>query len=430
MKVYNTSLIKKGILFSLFLLSPEILAAENLNFNYTRSGVLNLEPRLGLQARACHSKGDPMDIRIHLAPIRVGEKFNVTLAVQGAAYTESYAVFSAVSRKDKKLVADTDFLVPWSVDVKGNTKGNYLYWAFTPETLPVWGNNFCFVPDKRNDSSYTKGYAPVFKGTDDYNLCRKKPILFDQRYVWGGNPVTTPMPEQIKSKVDEYGDAYLTGNYQFFTTYTPGKPSYHDVDSSDFNSSENKVSKEENFTYRLPIGSENNMGVRIDGGDFLIKLSNRNISSLTLTITSGNVSDVWSWRVAADDVYKNRLHLNHLSNLGIQALVSDNSDPYFVNHFYKENRYYKGSLAAGAFLTQAYTDYIDSIMPLSLPPSSDGEINLVNTDGLTFTIGQQSSVQGYGSMKFSAYGQPLKFAPLIVNGKEAASAMQVRNACY
>ncbi|EHJ5407687.1 hypothetical protein KAO45_005151, partial [Salmonella enterica subsp. enterica serovar Wedding] len=72
MKRINTSLKKTGILFSLVLLSPGVMAAENLNFNYTRAGALSLDPRMSLQARACHSKGDPININFRLNSLRQG----------------------------------------------------------------------------------------------------------------------------------------------------------------------------------------------------------------------------------------------------------------------------------------------------------------------------------------------------------------------
>ncbi|EGG8416783.1 hypothetical protein HHY55_004662 [Salmonella enterica] len=429
MKIYNTSLIKKGILLSLVLLSPEILAAESLNFNYKRADTLSLVPKLGLQARACHSKGDPMDIRVRFGNIFSSTDLNVILVVQGAAYPINYAAFSVASGKTKNTGNDTDFLVPWNVHVKGNTSGNYLHTAITPATPDDWGSTFCFVQGYGGGSGNTMGLKPFFKGSYEYdNLCAGLPLIFSTDYVWGGDPNTTPMPTHIATAITQNRNFLV--DYKFHTKFIPGKPSHHITEAKDFNNSVDNTFTDNNFSYRFPVGGEDNFGVRIDNGDFIFKLKNRNISSLTLTVSSGGASESWNWKTADGDADKNKLYLNHTSAIGIKPSADDKNDPYYVNKFYKENRYYKGTLSAGTFLTQAYIDYINNVIPLSIPPASDGEINLVNTDSLTFSIGQALPSQGYGSMTFSAYGQPLKFAPLTVNGKEAASAMQVRNACY
>lgn len=439
MKENNIVISRKWIFYSLFLLSPGILAAEKLNFNYTLAGELNLEPRLGLQAKACHSKSDPMDIRVHFDSINVGSNFNVTLAIQGAEYPKSYGVFTKAVQS-KQSGPDPDFMVPWRITVKGGASGNYNFNASYPATMPEWGDSFCFINDDidYNKFPYTDGLKPIFYGEPNYNkYCTDKPLLYQEYYVWGGDPKTTVMPSWYTKDFPKGGNVFLTpkqnfltGNIKFFTTYKPGAPAFDRLDNKGFNSTEDKGFADNSFIYRFPLGADNNMGLNIDNGDFLLRLNNRNISALTLTVTSGNASEVWSWKAANDDAYKNRLYLNHQPALGMQPSVSDASDPYLTNKFYKENRYYKGTLTPGVYLMPAYTDYIRNIMPLSLPATSDGEINLVNTDSLTFTIGKVANAGGYGSLSFRAYGQPMKFAPLVANGKEVASAMQIRNACY
>ncbi|EBV1275804.1 hypothetical protein D6T17_28115 [Salmonella enterica subsp. enterica serovar Oranienburg] len=443
MKANHILMSRKWIFYSLFLLSPGILAAENLNFNYTQAGELSLDPRLGLQAKACHSKSDPMDIRVHFDNINVGSNFNVTLAIQGAEYPKSYGVFTKAVQS-KQSVPDPDFMVPWRVNVKGGASGNYNFNAYHSATTPEWGDSFCFILSKPEYDKYpfTDGFRPYFYGEPEYNqYCGNKPLLYDQYYVWGGNPKTTNMPSWYdkdfptgRPPADQAWytakQRFLAGNIKFFTTYKPGKPAFNRIESAGFNNSTDKEFADSKFTYRFPLGADNNLGVQVDNGDFVLRLNNRNISALTLTVTNANASEVWSWKAANDDAYKNRLYLNHQPTLGMQPSVSDASDPYLTNKFYKENRYYKGTLTPGVYLMPAYTDYIRNIMPLSLPATSDGEINLVNTDSLTFTIGKVANAGGYGSLSFRAYGQPMKFAPLVANGKEVASAMQIRNACY
>ncbi|EKY8363881.1 hypothetical protein RDV39_004678 [Salmonella enterica] len=442
MKANHILMSRKWIFYSLFLLSPGILAAENLNFNYTQAGELSLDPRLGLQAKACHSKSDPMDIRVHFDSLTTGSNFNVTVDIQGTEYPKSYGVFTKAVQS-KKSGPDPDFMVPWRVNVKGGASGNYNFKASYPAKDPEWGDSFCFVLDPRIDRKkypFTDGLRPYFYGEPEYNqYCGDKPLLYHSYYVWGGDPRKTVMPAWYGNDFPRPDPTqplftamqrFLAGNIKFFTTYKDGEPAFTQVDNAGFNKSVDKEFADNKFTYRFPLGIDNNVGVQVDNGDFLLRLNNRNISALTLTVTSGNASEVWSWKAANDDAYKNRLYLNHQPALGMQPSVSDASDPYLTNKFYKENRYYKGTLTPGVYLMPAYTDYIRDIMPLSLPATSDGEINLVNTDSLTFTIGKVANAGGYGSLSFRAYGQPMKFAPLFANGKEVASAMQIRNACY
>lgn len=442
MKKHKISLIKRGILLSLVLLSPKILAAENLNFNYTRPDALSLEPRLGLQAKACHSKGDPMDIWVHFDSINVGSIFNVTLSIQGADYPKSYSVFTKTVQS-KQSGADPDFMIPWRVNVKGGASGNYISNVSYPAGPDEWGDVFCFsdidfFPD-RSIYPHTAGLQPIFSGDPRYEkYCGNKPLIYEPYYSWDGDPKTTNIPEKYKG--DYPGEnpdnllrpdqRFLIGNIKFFTKHKKGEPAFDRIEPVGFNNSVDKEFAGNSFTYRFPLGVENNMGVNIDNGDFLLRLNNRNISELTLTVSNRGSSDVWIWKAANDDAYKNRLYLNHQESLGIKPSSSDVSDPYLINKFYKGNRYYKGTLTSDVYLTPAYTEYIQNIIPLSLPSTSDGEINLVNTDSLIFTIGKTPNTGGYGSLLFRAYGQPLKFAPLTVNGKEVASAMQIRNACY
>ncbi|EBW7149082.1 hypothetical protein [Citrobacter braakii] len=449
MKTMNqVSLSRKWMLFFLVLLSPEILAADNLNFNYKRAGTLSLEPKLGLQARGCHSKADPIEIRVHFNKITATTEgtgsLNVTLTIDGDDYIKNYAPFKSASGKSR--ATDADFRVPWSVHAKGNISGEHngkRYVAGTPES---WNYPFCFS-DKylyhdNTPDNQTGTYFPIYQppvpnypfGTnyDAYwwhEGCFNTPMIPNDRYVWGGFPGAVPMPPNVRKEYEERGSSALTDQV-FFVSHTPATPGHYEFGTQPFNESVDHTYQDKHFVYPLLTGSESSVASSIHGGDFVLTLSNRNITSLSLKITNKGASETWVWKAANDDAYKNRLYLNHGSSLGMKPLASDNSDPYFVNNFYKENRYFKGSLAAGTFLTKAYTDYINNIIPLTLPPTSDGEINLVNTDGLTFTIGQKSGTQGFGSLTFSAYGQPLKFAPIYINGKEAASAMQLRNACY
>ncbi|EAA8761828.1 hypothetical protein EJD04_14650 [Salmonella enterica] len=451
MKENNIVISRKWIFYSLFLLSPGILAAEKLNFNYTLAGELNLEPRLGLQAKACHSKSDPMDIRVRFGGISsAGGNFNVTLAIQGTEYPKSYSVFTKTVQS-KQSGADPDFMVPWEVSVNGNVSGLNVVNVKTPGSpaRTEYSDAFCFfkghsLTGAASHAWPSGGFIPVFTtppyvvsdggyrtGTKgNASSCNGIPDEKSETYYW---PDYYHPPYHIDHPT--VNDFYTSHVFYRKKTVIASTPATTNLDTKDFNNSvNNEVHKEASFTYTFPFsdGRKDNatVSVRIDKGEFLFRLNNRNISALTLTITDSNASEVWSWKAANDDAYKNRLYLNHQAGLGIKPSSSDASDPYLISKFYKENRYYKGTLTPGVYLTSAYTDYIRNIIPLSLPSTSDGEINLVNTDSLIFTIGQAPNAGGYGSMLFRAYGQPLKFAPLTVNGKEVASAMQIRNACY
>ncbi|ENV3755715.1 hypothetical protein ACFJ6F_005664, partial [Salmonella enterica] len=118
MRMNHMSLNRKWILFSLVLVSPAILAAENLNFNYTRADALSLEPQLGLQAKACHSKAEPMDIHVRFDKnVDMKGISEIRLDISGSAYAKSYTVFSPSVKGRADLAPD--FLVPWGAHAKG-----------------------------------------------------------------------------------------------------------------------------------------------------------------------------------------------------------------------------------------------------------------------------------------------------------------------
>lgn len=445
MRMNHMSLNRKWILCSLVLLSPAILAAENLNFNYTRADALSMDSRLGLQAKACHSKGNPMDIRFLFEPGTIGTSFKAMLTLTGVEYPKSYAPVTSLA---KKVEVDPDFLVPWEVSVNGQASGVDVFNVTTPGTpgYTLYTDVFCFkrnhnlIGTGRNDAWPSGGFIPIFTqppytvsgggysvgSKGDSSSCAGITGAPSEKNYW---PNYYSPPPHIAHSSEK--DFYF--NHEFYRKKEEHAPTPPTTirDSESFNKLvNNEVHKESSFTYTFPFssGQHSNVGVKINKGDFLFKLRNRNISKLTLTLLYNGDPEVWTW---TSEKNSNVLKLSRTQGpTGIKASGNDIVDPYFVNKFYKSNNYYKGSLTARSRLTQAYIDYIDNIVPLSLPPGSDGDINLVNTDSLTFTIGQETGQQGYGSMTFSVYGQPIKFAPLSANGKEVASAMQIRNACY
>ncbi|OSJ90432.1 hypothetical protein, partial [Salmonella enterica] len=209
------------------------------------------------------------------------------------------------------------------------------------------------------------------------------------------------------------------------TAYQPPRTEMHTA-SQHYSLDENCTSGSCSFTF--PTGKGNHGNLIQDGAAFLVKLNNRNISALTLTLVYDKTTYTWKWRRDDSLMIRNRLYLAQVNGGGaVLPAGIDASDPY--NNFYKNGTpiFYRGTLVTdGSLNMDSYNDYIKKVIPLSLPANKQGDINLVNTDSLTFTLGAGNN----GAPTLRVFGQPLKFAPLTVNGKEAASAMQVRNACY
>lgn len=453
----NISLKKSVFLISLALLFPEIVVSKTLDLNYDNSANLALSPRSALQLNACHTKADPMLINVNFDPMKIGNNFAVTLEINGDVYTKNYVAVNSSSGLTQIVGVDPDFLIPWEVLVSGTGKGAEGYTALTPSQNITTGyeykDTFCFtrtfnqIGTGAKDAAPSSGYIPILTTTtttanfDKWIQKRNDPTGCD-----GGNR------QNIQS--DDYywpdyfhPSAFIDGrnngendflfNHIFYRTkkaITTTIPGSQTIDFKPFNLNfSNDRHGENSFVYQLPLGAANNKGVRIDNGNFSFKLSNRNVSSIKLTITNSGTSEVWNWSVGNDDPYKNTLHLTHTASaLAVVALGNAQSDPYFSQQFYTNNNgYYKGTLAGKSSLNQNYTQYIKNVKPLSLPPDSSGDINLVNTDSLTLIIGQVAGTGGgANSVTFRAYGEPLKFAPLHRGGSEVISAMQFRNACY
>ncbi|EHY9249698.1 hypothetical protein K4955_002022 [Salmonella enterica] len=470
MKRRKIVLKNKGILFSLLLSSGVMAATENLNLNYEREGILSLEPRLGLQAKACHSKVDPMTIRV-----RFGEMYSsapiIKLTIEGADYRKSYSVFSAT-----KGGGDTDFVVPWNVSVNGKVSGTATFNEDVPGVAAEYKHAFCFAdgyignagPGNGYYSPNTHGYYPLFEDyipqeiidnstTDAVNLnrsefkrlCGGRSATQDIDHVWstsipGSN---RPLPDNIEIAMNKYGDAvaFLKSGL-FYLDYTPPvsqstRPASASVPQPPA-IDQLPVSSAGVVSYNFPIAYPKGYTL-LSNGDFLLTLSNRNISKLSLTIGD----TIWSWESSNKDSPQNNLYLikNNVNVIepGIANLaLLPGNDPFremddaLPDNFYKDDylkggAYFRGTLVKSGFLSQMYTDYIKNTKwPLSLPADIDGTINLVNTDSLTFIIGQDRHTNSQGNFYLRVSGQPLQFAPLYINGSEAVSAMQLRNVCY
>lgn len=422
MKRINTSLTKTGIIFSLVLLSPGVMAAEkeNLNFNYTRSGELRLDPRTSVQARACHSKGDPININFRLNNLRQST-LHITLEIKGQGYSKSYSVFPATKSMAGKSGAG-DFTVPFSIKKNGTANGTNVVTVHHEAVPAQFGTRFCFKGTPGGKIAVLEGISSL-PGFDFNEVCKDRATVFDGKYNWGGNPnAGASQPGYITDS--------MIWKYNFFTSYTPGRPARDEQQWQDFSGPvvDNGEVVSELYAYALPIPQ------MTDKGNFTFNLSNRNITTLKLYIKVNNQAVYsWTWEKSKDN--PNILRLTYTNPVQMPIIspgpADSNSDPYAKNLFYKRNGFYKGTLASGNSLNQKYTNYIKNVIPLSLPSDIDGNINLVNTDSLTFVLQKNNDPDAsQGFMKLSVFGQPLQFGPLKVNDKDVASAMQIRNACY
>ncbi|EIZ2111006.1 hypothetical protein MOQ95_005767, partial [Salmonella enterica] len=165
MKIYNTSLIKKGILLSLVLLSPEILAAtENLNFNYTRADASGLDPRLSKLAKACHTLTDPLNINVQFGEMNT-QNVRVVMTVYGSNAGKGYAVYTlpgssgkaasgAVNRTAlKSSTTDPDLVIPFGLSVQGEASLSVSQTSSTPVYATRYDDPFCFSLSTPSGSS-------------------------------------------------------------------------------------------------------------------------------------------------------------------------------------------------------------------------------------------------------------------------------------
>lgn len=154
MRMNHMSLNRKWILFSLVLVSPTILAAEkaeNLNFNYTRADALSMDSRLGLQAKACHSLGDPININFRFGQISFAPQ--VTLYIKGKGYSKSYSVLEG-----------GNLTIPFNIKRNGRASGTSVVPTFYPGTDGSYNNKFCFSDKRMANLPHTEGYIPLIEG--------------------------------------------------------------------------------------------------------------------------------------------------------------------------------------------------------------------------------------------------------------------------
>ncbi|HDD2123725.1 TPA: hypothetical protein PAP86_004007 [Salmonella enterica] len=463
MKMNHFSQTRIWTVLSLALLSPVLQAAsdEPLNFNYTRTtDALSLKPRLGLTARACHSLADPIDIKFEFGEMSAPHA--IYLVLTGKDYTKGYAAFRPASGGAvSDALNDPDFKVAWGVHGRGTVKGTRQ--EPSPSVSESYNYPFCFAhghPYNGNIDALnnTYGYWPVFRpdyfnaGHKDWQIttpdanampqdwynwdqwnhyCSGRKTAADiqdpgkEAYIVWGDPKDNAPNNEIKHQVALNAN-FLTYNL-FYVSHTPGKPAGSPlVPVIPYDSTFHENS------YLFPIDKKSiHEPVYLENGHFSFRLDNRNITSMTLTIFSDydkGYKSVWTWTRDGDN--NALMHLTKTGNIGISTVSNqDGSDPYSISGFYRKpaQSHFKGTLVAKSSLNENFEKHVP---PLSLPPATDGDINLANTDSLTFSMGQPKVQGGQGNWTLSVLGQPLKFAPLYINDKEAVSAMQMRNACY
>ncbi|ECU9617654.1 hypothetical protein CVF39_09865 [Salmonella enterica] len=451
MRMNHMSLMKRGILLSLVLLSPAILAAENLNFNYTRSDVSGLDPRLSKLAKACHTLTDPMEIHVLFGPMST-QYMKVSMTVFGKKTGKGYAVYSSSGAGFQKNTADPDLVIPWVVSVKGAASGTVMEDVTTPVYQTVYDDPFCFNDSTGNSGAgggygASNGYAPIYDnppyakgyGSKDY----QKYCTNFSRENGGENTYWPDYNTRPQAVIDgmarpwnEYQGKYIfyRGKRTVDTGITNTTQEQHDFSPSLDQSGGSEAAP--GVLINFPVSVEGSGYSTITGGKFLVILDNRNVTGLKLDISqnvpgyeSSHIIFRWQRSEGLNNVlaFQGMQQQSHLTPAG-----DIENDPYKSASFYAgdvASGYFRGTLVAGKSLNSTYTDYINKIMPLSLPPATPGDINLVNTDSLTFKIGMTNGTTG-GDPTVTVFGQPLKFGPLYAGDKEMISAMKVRNACY
>ncbi|EEB8093193.1 hypothetical protein GI007_24015 [Salmonella enterica] len=454
MRMNHMSLNRKWILFSLVLLSPAILAAENLNFNYTRADSQSVEPQLLKLGKVCHSRDDPMDIEVNFLPDMITDHSLIQLIITGESQRTGYTGFYTYG-DNKASGSDPDFLLPWKVTLGGEGATIYEINNVTTDVeRTVYDDPFCFSL-KTGSSGTGGGYAnsngivPLYSQAPFARGYSRKD--FD-KYCWdftrvsGGENTYWPdyqvRPQPVIEGMAKPWDEYQ-GKYFFY------RHKYSIVDGTETHKEEKTVYVKPEFgdlrqtgstiAYYFPIINYDGQGI-LKKGNFRFTLSHRNISSLTLRLTKrvpgyDDVISDFTWRKDSDvSGLSNTLKFGPFKP-GVRIVTAGDirNDPYtsFYDKTGVKNSFFRGTLVADSSLNNNYKNYVKNISPLSLPAKSMGDINLLNTQKLQFVIGQDHQQgQTGGDYVITVFGQPMKFGPLYAGNQEMVSAMQVRNACY
>ncbi|EAT8050281.1 hypothetical protein ABOD71_002319 [Salmonella enterica subsp. enterica serovar Kiambu] len=459
MRMNHMSLNQKWILFSLVLLSPAILAAENLNFNYTRADSLSLEPQLLKLGKVCHSRDDPMDIDVDFLPDLLTSHSRIELIVSGEVQRKGYAGLSVLYKTlFKNPVVDNDLQTAMDITAGGTGSTIYgIYDVTTPKMKTVYEDPFCFSLDTPNSGSgggyaESNGFAPLYSQAP---FAQGYSLKDFHKYCWnfsrdtGGEHTYWPnyynRPKVVAEGMAKSWEVYQ-GKYMFYRQkreIQDGTETHQKEETSNVAATKpTHVVRINNSTlsYVFPIRlTDNGMSI-LRKGNFRLTLSHRNVTSLTLRITrkvagyDDTIQDFTWKRDGGAQGLSNTLRFTptpitqHITPAGD---IKD--DPYapFYDRKILNGGYFRGTLVAESSLNNHYKNYVKNISPLSLPAKSTGDINLVNTQKLKFVIGQdhQGGAVG-GDYTITVFGQPMKFGPLYAGNQEMVSAMQLRDACY
>ncbi|EBH1519232.1 hypothetical protein CBX60_26265 [Salmonella enterica subsp. enterica serovar Pensacola] len=457
MRMNHMSLNRKWILFSLVLLSPAILAAENLNFNYTRADSRSLEPQLLKLGKACHSRDDPMDVEVDFLPDLLTSHNRIELIVSGEVQKKGYAGLSVLFKNPA-----VDYDLQTSMDITAGGEGSTIYGTYdvtTPKTRTVYNDPFCFHKDLFNlvipELAVSGKYEPIYsqepyivdlgKGafTKYCDISRLQPTTDGSTY-W---PDYYNPPKGIQTAMAETSndpDQFLF-KYMFYRNkyeIPDGSETHQVAETNHVAPRPTQVVRVDNSTLRyvFPIRLTDNGLSILKKGNFRLTLSQRNITSLTLRITQivpgyGDTVQDFTWkRDGGVSGLNNTLRFTQTPMTQHITPAGDiKDDPYapFYDRKSLNNSYFRGTLVAESSLNNNYKKYVKNISPLSLPAKSMGDINLLNTQKLKFVIGQDNQ-QGAvgGDYTVTVFGQPMKFGPLYAGNQEMVSAMQLRDACY
>lgn len=450
MKKFSISPENKGILFSLLLLPQGIMAAENLNFNYTRDS-LSLPPRVSLQVKACHKLTDPIKIRFVVRDIDVRDD-RVTLKINGLDLSGNIAPF-----KDK-----TTFIIPFKIDYTEETTQTVGFVVpGRPSKAPVyryeqpycfsnlfWSNSYGSIYGGR-----TFGYSPI--SVNNY-LCETKVKTgigyyfdYEQPLELIDDPVVYKVLRWKKSVDNEIRDFFEGQNFFFKKKIlvSPGVKGVRDIDDKityapdSYKGTAGSIEKlMEPNDKKMPSNSKAINFIRVNGG-INYDVSQRNITSIELKIVKkGGKENVFRWERSKnvnDEKTQNVLKIispGTVISLPSADTLLPEEDMYSKLNFYTtgaKNSVFRGTLASSLDLSDAYENYVKNRIPLSLPADKSGgkrgDINLVNTDSITLVVSKDNKTGEYSVV---TYGVPLKFSDVISAGKQVASALSVRNVCY
>lgn len=464
MKMNNVSLTRKWILLSLVLLAPEILAAENenLNFNYKRPDTLSLAPNVSKLAKVCHMLTDPLNIHVQFDSMGT-QGVKVSLLIRGEDVGKGYAVYTLPLSPNMKAGGqendqdDTNFNVPWGMKVRGGASLTTNENVTTPVQGIAYDDPFCFSEQTGTNANpdwaislkhvpiYEKPpYAEGYGGTADYQkYCMNFTKLNNHDKETTYWPDFQNPSDVVREKLNaanswsDYQNKYIFYRHKY--TYDTGQTETKDKWIS-VQTEADSESSAGGFRYYFPISKDGTNQSLIRGGDFLMRLNNRNVTYLRLEISynNGRTNYHFTWKREDDSYQSNDLVFQGITADGDVVSAGNIKDDPYQTFYGGENTgnnlvtkgYFRGTLLDEGSLNQKYHDYIKNIMPLSLPPKNRGNINLVSTDSLTFKIGDINGISNPNGPKVTVYGQPLKFGPLYGGQKLVASAMQLRNACY